>query len=86
MIKEFKTAIEAQKIVDDLHRQLKTLNYNPDLKKMAKNLDHLVNELSKAEVIARVNRAPGLLESKREELSKAIDHLDKYILLLRLYQ
>jgi ethanolamine utilization cobalamin adenosyltransferase len=86
VIKEFKTAIEAQKIVDDLHRQLKTLNYNPDLKKMAKNLDHLVNELSKAEVIARVNRAPGILDSKREELSKAIDHLDKYILLLRLYQ
>ena len=82
----FETAIEARKIVDDFHRQLKTLKYNPDLKKMATNLDQLVSDLSKAEVLARTNRAPSITDKPREELAEAIDRLDKYILMLRLFQ
>ena len=82
----FDTAIEAQKIVDRLDRRLRELNYNPDLKKMIKNLEHLVTELSKAEVVARTNRAPGLTQKPREELAKAINYADNMLLLAKLCQ
>ena len=82
----FETALEAQKIVDNLFRRLKELNYNPDLKKMMKNLEHLVTELSKAEVVARTNRSPGIAQRPREELAKAIDYADKMLLLAILCQ
>jgi hypothetical protein len=85
-MQNFETAVEAQKIVDNLFRRLKELNYNPDLKKMIKNLDHLVTELSKAEVVARTNRAPGIAQKPKEELAKAIDYADKMLLLAILCQ
>ena len=83
---EFNNAVEAQKLVDALSKRLKELNYNPDLKKMIKNLDHLVTELSKAEVVARTNRAPGIAQRPKEELAKAIDYADKMLLLAILCQ
>lgn len=82
----FETAVEAQKIIDNLFHRLKELNYNPDLKKMMKNLEHLVTELSKAEVVARTNRAPRMAQKPREELAKAIDYADKMLLLAKLCQ
>jgi hypothetical protein len=82
----FETAVEARKIVDDFHRQLKTLKYNSDLKKMATNLDQLVSDLSKAEVLARTNRNPKYADKSREDLANAIDYMDKMILMLRLFQ
>jgi uncharacterized protein YpbB len=82
----FETAVEAQKIVDYLFRRLRELNYNPDLKKMMKNLEHLVTELSKAEVVARTNRSPGVTQRPREELTRAIDYADKMLLLAKLCQ
>jgi len=83
---EFTTAVEAQKLVDALSKRMKELNYNPDLKKMIKNLDHLVTELSKAEVVARTNRSPGIAQRPKEELAKAIDYADKMLLLAILCQ
>jgi hypothetical protein len=83
---DFETAVEAQKIVDNLFRRLRELNYNPDLKKMMKNLEHLVTELSKAEVVARTNRAPGIAQRPREELAKAIHYADNMLLLAKLCQ
>ena len=82
----FETAIEAQKIVRTLRDRLKSLKYNPDLKKMVDNLDFLVTELSKAEVVARNNRTPGLIQKPREELAKAITYADNMILLAALCQ
>ena len=82
----FETAVEARKIVDDFHRQLKTLKYNPDLKKMATNLEQLVSDLSKAEVLARTTRNPRHTDQPREALADAIDYMDKMILMLRLFQ
>jgi hypothetical protein len=53
---------------------------------MIKNLDHLVTELSKAEVVARTNRSPGIAQRPKEELAKAIDYADKMLLLAILCQ
>jgi hypothetical protein len=53
---------------------------------MIKNLDHLVTELSKAEVVARTSRSPGIAQRPKEELAKAIDYADKMLLLAILCQ
>jgi uncharacterized protein (DUF1499 family) len=82
----FETAVEAQKIIDNLFHRLKELNYNSDLKKMMKNLENLVTDLSKAEVVARTNRSPRIAQKPREELAKAIDYADKMLLLAKLCQ
>lgn len=82
----FNNAVEAQKIVDGMSNRLKELNYNPDLKKMIRNLNHLVTEFSKAEVVARTNRAPGIAQKHKEELSTAIEYADKMLLLAKLCQ
>lgn len=83
---EFNNAVEAQKIISDLYKRMREINYNPDLKKMLKNLDYLLTELSKAEVVARTNRTPGIAQRPKEELSKAIDYADNMLLLAKLCQ
>jgi polyhydroxyalkanoate synthesis regulator phasin len=82
----FETAVEARKIVDDFHRQLKSLKHGDDLKKMANNLDQLVSDLSKAEVLARTNRNPRYSDKPKQDLAAAIDYMDKMMLMLRLFQ
>ena len=82
----FETAVDAQKLIHALRIRLKELHYNPDLKKMVENLDVLVTELSKAEVIARTNRAPGIAQKPKEELAKAIHYADNMLLLAKLCQ
>ena len=82
----FNTAIEAQQIIAQLTKRLKELNYNPDLKRMIANLEPLVTELSKAEVVARNNRSPAHTQRPKEELAKAIDYADKMLLLAILCQ
>ena len=53
---------------------------------MMKNLEHLVTELSKAEVVARTNHSPGIAQKPREELAKAIHYADNMLLLAKLCQ
>lgn len=81
---QFTTAIEAQKIVTELGAQLRSMkSYNPDLKKMLRNIEGLVEELSKTEVIARQGHAPRMTETKREEIINAINYLDNLIFMAK---
>jgi hypothetical protein len=80
----FDTAIKASKVVDDLHRQIRTLNYNKDLHKYLSNLRALVNDLGNAEVIARRSNKQGVTDEPREKLAKAVDYLEKLILIAKL--
>jgi hypothetical protein len=88
MSAEFTTAIEAQKVIDGLRKQLKTMKYNPDLKKMVANLDPLVDDLSRAEVQAR--RSPGSrsagVESSKIRLQDAISYAEKMLFLAKFCQ
>jgi hypothetical protein len=88
MTTHFTTALEAQKVIDGLRKQLKSLNYNPDLKKMITNLDVLVDDLSKAEVMARQVKAgrSATVENCRLRLSQAIDYADKMLFLAKFCQ
>lgn len=83
---EFKTAIEASKIVDELKDQLKTISYNRDLKKLLHNCEVLVGKLGSAEVRARQLHKPYLTNKPREELASAIDYAEKMLLIMRLTQ
>jgi len=78
---EIKLALDWQPVSAHLRKQLATINHNPDLKQMLKNIDLMVNDLSRAEVIARQTRRTYHLESHLEKINKAINHLEKLILI-----
>ena len=84
MHRRFETAIEASKVVDELYRQLRTINYNKDLHKYLKNCQHLVSALGSAEVKARQSHKQSLTNEPREKLANAIDYLEKMILIAKL--
>lgn len=70
----------------ELERQIRTINYNPDLRKMKRNIDAMVRELSKAEVDARRLRNYKYIQPKIDEVNLAIDKLEKWIIMLLLAQ
>lgn len=80
---ELKQALDWQTISASLRKQLSTINYNPDLKQMLKNIELMVSELSKAEVVARQTRRSYHLENQIEKINKAINHLEKLILIAK---
>jgi|688.fasta_scaffold19920_4 hypothetical protein len=84
MQRRFETALEATKVVDELHRQLRTINYNKDLHKFLKNVEGLISVLGSAEVKARQTHRPNYVDEPRENLANAIDYLEKMILIAKL--
>lgn len=85
-MREFKNAIEASKIVDELRAQLHTINFNSDLRKYLRNIEAQVTQLSKAEVIARRNNSDGYMSISHQKLTDSINYLEKMILLAKLMQ
>ena len=77
-------ALDWNQVSDDLRSQLNTIGYNPDLRKMLKNIDGMVTELSKLEVSFRRSQKYSMLDDKVREINKAIDHLEKLILMAKL--
>ena len=77
-------AIDFQNISDSLRRDLRSIGYNPDLNKMYLNIERMVRELSKLEVMARRSPKSHLTDEKVNEINKAIDHLEKLILTAKL--
>ena len=84
MQRRFDTAIEASKVVDELYKQLRTINYNKDLHKYLKNCQQLVSVLGSAEVKARQSHKKSLTDEPRENLANAIDYLEKMIIIAKL--
>jgi predicted nuclease with TOPRIM domain len=77
-------AIDWNNVSDDLRSQLGTIGYNPDLRKMFGNINSMVSELSKLEVMFRRTQKYSMLDDKVAEINKAIDHLEKLILMAKL--
>jgi hypothetical protein len=78
------TAVDFQKVSDQLRRDLRSIGYNPDLNKMFLNIEKMVSELSKIEVLARRNLKSNMTLDKVNEINKAIDHLEKLILMAKI--
>ena len=84
MSREFNTAIEASNIVTDLRKQLNRLPYNADLRKLLNNINEMNKRLSQLEVEARQTRKSHKFNAYKEEMIKAIKHLDHLILMATL--
>lgn len=78
---EIKHSLDWQKVNSQLRKQLSQVNYNPDLHHMLKNIDHMVTELSKDEVVARQTRRTTMWNNQLEKINKSINHLEKLILI-----
>lgn len=77
-------AIDWNEVRIEIQSQMSKIGYNPDLKKMLKNIDNMVTELSKLEVSFRRTQKYSMLDDKVNEINKAINHLEKLILMAKL--
>jgi hypothetical protein len=83
---EIKTSADWLVVERELQAQIKTVNYNPDLHKMKRNLDTMVRELNQAEVEARRTNGYKYLSNRITEINQAINQLEKWIFILLLAQ
>jgi hypothetical protein len=77
-------ALDWQTIGTSLRKDLTKVAFNPDLKNLLKNIEGMVKELSKEEVIARQTRRTYHLNSHVDKINKAINHLEKLILIAQI--
>lgn len=77
-------AIDWNEVRIEIQSQMSKIGYNPDLKKMLKNIDNMVTELSKLEVSFRRTQKYSMLDDKVNEINNAINHLEKLILMAKL--
>jgi hypothetical protein len=81
---KIETSLDWGEVGGELTRQLNKLPYNQDLRKVINNIDHMIVDLSKAEVEARRINKPQYTKEKVDDINKAIDHLEKLILIATL--
>lgn len=80
------TALEGREVCDQLKKDLAKLRYNPDLVKMLRNIENMVTEVSKLEVLCRRSHNRTILETPLLKLNQSIDHLQKLILVAQLME
>ena len=78
---KIETALDWQEVSIQISKDLNSIGYNPDLKKMFNNIQLMVTELSKLEVNGRRLRTTNFTKDILEKINKAIDHLEKLILM-----
>jgi hypothetical protein len=78
---KIQTALDWQEVSMQIRRDLDSIGYNPDLRKMYNNIQLMITELSKLEVNGRRIRSTDYTHSQVEKINKAIDHLEKLILM-----
>ena len=78
---KIQTALDWQEASMQIRRDLDNIGYNPDLRKMYNNIQLMVTELSKLEVNGRRLRDTNYTQNQVEKINKAIDHLEKLILM-----
>jgi hypothetical protein len=78
---KIQTALDWQEVATQIRNDLDRLGYNPDLRKMFTNIQLMVTELSKLEVNGRRIKSTNFTQTEVEKINKAIDHLEKLILM-----
>jgi len=81
---QIQTSLDWQAVHAELRTQLGQLPYNPDLRRMLNNISNMVSELSQAEVLTRQINKPEYNKEKVDDINKAIDHLEKLLLIAKL--
>jgi hypothetical protein len=77
-------ALDWNQVSSDLSSQMNGIGYNPDLRRMHKNIDKMVTELSKLEVAIRRTGKFSILDDNVAEINKAINHFEKLLLMANL--
>ena len=78
---KIQTALDWQEASIQISKDLNRIGYNPDLRKMFNNLQLMVTELSKLEVNGRRLKTNNFTQTQVDKINKAIDHLEKLILM-----
>lgn len=81
---QIQNSLDWQAVHTELRTQLGQLPYNPDLRKMLNNISNMVSELSQEEVEARRISKMSYTDTKVLQINKAIDHLEKLLLIAKL--
>ena len=81
---QIQTSLDWQDVHAELRTQIGQLPYNPDLRRMLNNISNMVSELSQAEVESRRINKPEYNKLKVDAINKAIDHLEKLLLIAKL--
>jgi transcriptional regulator of heat shock response len=72
---KIETSTDWQEIHRLLRVEMKSIGYNQDLEKMVRNIDKMVADLSRLEVLVRRTRNTVLHTEKVEQINLTIDHL-----------
>jgi len=78
------SSLDWPKVSNELLSQFNSIDYNPDLRKMYKNIEKMISELSRLEVEARRTHIVHYAQFKLDEVNKSIDHLFKLLLMAKL--
>lgn len=81
---QIENSLDWQAVHAELRTQLGQLPFNPDLRRMLNNISNMVSELSQAEVLTRQINKPEYNKEKVDDINKAIDHLEKLLLIAKL--
>jgi hypothetical protein len=71
---EIQNSVEGRLVCDELRKELSRLRYNPDLKKMLHNINVMVTELSKLEVVCRQQKNKIRLDDPLIKLNESVTH------------
>ena len=81
---QIQTSLDWNSVHSELRTQIGQLPYNPDLRRMLNNISNMVAALSSREVGARRLNKPEYSQEMVDEINKAIDHLEKLLLIAKL--
>jgi hypothetical protein len=81
---QIQSSLDWNNVHSELRNQIGQLPYNPDLRRMLNNISNMVSELSSLEVESRRINKPEYNKEKVDAINKAIDHLEKLLLIAKL--
>lgn len=84
MAKLITSALHARQVAYQYEKQLSKYRYNEDLVKLLENIDVMITELSKEEVLVRQTRKDVNYNKKKQEVSEVLDRFEKLLLFLAL--
>jgi hypothetical protein len=81
---QIQSSLDWNRVHSELRTQIGQVPFNPDLRRMLNNISNMVAELSAAEVETRRLNKPEYNKEKVDAINKAIDHLEKLLLIAQL--
>lgn len=75
------TSSDWHPVRDEMQQIIRGIGFNPDIYRMLKNIDRMVDDLSKAEVVARQTKKTHHLDAEIKKVNEAIVTLEKWLML-----